>query len=96
MKPQALPTSLLAVLALTLTCAPPTFSAEPKAPTPTKEMRDMMAAAHEKMAACLRSETPFAECRVQMQKQCHEMMGEHGCSMMMGHGMDKMRSPAQH
>jgi hypothetical protein len=80
---------LLAMLTLSLACAAPTFSAEPKAPpTPTKEMRQKMAAAHEKMAACLRSETAFAECRAQMQKQCQQTMGEQECSMMMmGHGM---------
>ena len=71
---------------------------QPKSPpSPTKEMRQQMAAVHEKMAACLRSDRPFAECRDEMQKTCHDMMGEHGCPMMgMGmHGHDRMmKQPA--
>jgi hypothetical protein len=45
-----------------------------------------MAALHEKMAACLRSDKALAECRDEMQKNCRDMMGEQGCPMM-GKGM---------
>jgi hypothetical protein len=49
-------------------------------------VREQMAAAHEKMAACLRSDQAFAACRDEMWKNCQEMMGEQGCPMM-GIGM---------
>ena len=53
---------------------------------PSKEMREKMATMHEQMAACLRSDKPFAECRQEMMKSCQDTMGSHGCSMMMGMG----------
>ncbi|MGH8259647.1 MAG: hypothetical protein ACREUG_08150 [Steroidobacteraceae bacterium] len=53
---------------------------------PSKQMREKMAAMHEKMAACLRSDKPIAECREEMMKDCQAMMAGHGCSMMMGMG----------
>lgn len=87
---------LTALLALSLTGPAQTLAAEEKAPVPTKEVREKMAAAHEKMAACLRTETPFAECRTQMQKQCQQTMGEQGCSMMMGRGMGMMHESTRH
>lgn len=52
--------------------------------TPTPEMRATMAAAHERMAACLRSEKPVADCHAAMQAQCSSMMGGQGCPMMGG------------
>jgi hypothetical protein len=71
--------------------ASPVFAAdEPPAapPAPTKEMREQMAAMHEKLAACLRSDKAFADCRDEMQKSCGEMMGQQACPMMgMGMGM---------
>ncbi len=61
-------------------------------PELTKEQRSTMATAHEKMAACLRSEKSLQDCHEEMRKTCKEtddhcpMMG-----MMMGpHGMRKM------
>lgn len=65
---------------------------EPQATqTPSKEMRDKMAAVHEKVAACLRSDKPFGDCRAEMQQNCKTMMGEQGCPMM-GMGMhDRMK-----
>jgi hypothetical protein len=69
---------------------------EPPAPpsAPSKEVREQMAALHEKMAACLRSDKAFAACRDEMQKSCWEMMGEQGCPMM-GMGMhDRMMKPS--
>ncbi len=57
-------------------------------PAPSKEMREQMAAVHEKLAACLRSDKAFASCRDEMRKNCQEMMGEQACPMMgMGMGM---------
>jgi hypothetical protein len=78
--------------------APAVFAAdEPPAPpsAPSKEMREQMAAVHEKMAACLRSDKAFAGCRDEMQKSCRELMGEQACPMMgMGMGMqDRMMKP---
>jgi hypothetical protein len=53
------------------------------APTgPSKEMREKMAAFHEQLATCLRSDKPIAECRKEAMKQHHEMMGKEGCPMM--------------
>ena len=66
-----------------------TFAAEGPAsapPEPSKEMRGKMAALHERTAACLRSERPFAECRNEMMKGCQELMGAQGCPMMGMHG----------
>ena len=48
---------------------------------PTKEMRAKMASAHEKMAACLRTERPVADCRHEMMQSCKEMGGP-ACGMM--------------
>lgn len=53
---------------------------------PSREKRQSMAAAHEKMAACLKSESPFAQCHKEMMRTCMETMGKEGCPMM-GHGM---------
>jgi hypothetical protein len=48
-----------------------------------------MATVHQKMAECLRSDRPIAECRAEMMKSCKGVMGEAGCPMMgtMGGGM---------
>jgi hypothetical protein len=45
-------------------------------PQPTKEQREKMAEAHEKIAACLRSDKPIEECHAEM-KQMHEAMMHH-------------------
>jgi hypothetical protein len=81
--------ALLALLSVS-----PAFAAEPEKPSdPTPEARQQMAAVHQKMAECLRSDRPIAECRAEMMRSCHEMMGERGCPMMgstgggMGPGM---------
>jgi hypothetical protein len=59
----------------------------PAAPsTPTKAMRQRMATLHDAMAACLRSNKSIAECRAEMQKHCQAMMGNQGCTRMMGTG----------
>jgi len=71
------------IAALAIHCAGVT-AAEPPAgpPEPSKEMRAKMASAHERMAACLRSDKSMAECRSEMMKSCHEIMGGRGCPMM--------------
>jgi len=51
-------------------------------PPPTKEMREQMAQAHEKMAACLRSSRPIDECHAEMKKMHDAMKHEHA---QMGH-----------
>ncbi|HAZ11478.1 MAG: hypothetical protein A2X86_10870 [Bdellovibrionales bacterium GWA2_49_15] len=53
-----------------------------KMPEPTMEQRLKLAEAHEKMATCLKSETPLSECRAEMMKHCEEVMGAKGCPMM--------------
>lgn len=87
----------VALFAMLIAGAAAAFAAdEPKA-APSKEMREQMASAHEKMASCLRSDKPFADCRSEMQTNCKSMMGEQGCPMMgmgMGVGMgmnDRMK-----
>jgi hypothetical protein len=51
-------------------------------PEPSKEMRAKMATIHEQMAACLRSDKSFSDCRSEMLKGCQQLIGEHGCPMM--------------
>jgi precorrin-2 methylase len=76
---------IICLLALTAT-AGVAFSAEPEHmdhPAVTKEMRAKMAAAHEQMAACLKSDRPLSDCHAEMMKQHDEFMthheaGEHG------------------
>lgn len=57
------------------------FAAEPAAhdtrPPPSREMREQMAEAHEKMAACLRSDRPIDECQAEKRKMHDAMKHEH-------------------
>lgn len=62
----------------------------------THEQRVKMANAHEKMAACLRSDRPLADCRSEMMKTCHGLMGKAGCPMMGGMGGGMMRQGGRH
>ena len=62
---------------------------EPAAPT--RDMREKMAAMHEKMAVCLRSDKTFAECSDAMRQECRSTMGERHC--MMGMGMHDLTPP---
>jgi hypothetical protein len=73
------------------------LAAEPTAApsTPSKEMRENMATIHERMAACLRSDKPFAECRQAMQQSCSNMMGGQGCPMMGMGQRGRMMTPPQ-
>jgi len=80
---------LLGLLALAATAAASAgdIPAGTQQAAPTKEMRAQMAIVHEQMAACLRSDRPFAECRTEMMKSCQKLMGTQGCPMMgMGEG----------
>jgi hypothetical protein len=63
---------------------------QPQAST-SKDMREQMAVAHEKMAVCLRSVTAIEDCHQQMRGHCQEMGDAGGCFMMgkMGGGMMK-------
>jgi hypothetical protein len=56
---------------------------------PSAEQRQQMAEIHRKMADCLASTRPLAECRAEMHASCQAAMGKDGCPMMMGsgHGM---------
>jgi hypothetical protein len=75
---------------------PPAAAAKSSAPV-SKETREKMAALHEQMAACLRSDKAIAACRDEMRKSCQQTMGDQGCSMMGGgmhHGMGMGGPPA--
>ena len=52
----------------------------------TQPQRANMAAMHEQMAKCLRSDKPMSVCRSQMRENCKAMMGESSCPMMGGMG----------
>jgi hypothetical protein len=52
----------------------------------SKETREKMAALHEQMAACLRSEKSLLECRGAMMRSCQEQLGSDGCPMILGIG----------
>jgi hypothetical protein len=54
---------------------------------PSREMRQKMATVHEQMATCLRSEKSIIECRTEMMRSCHDVVGKDSCPMMdMGRG----------
>jgi len=68
--------------------APP--NSPPSHAQPSKETREKMAQAHEKMAACLRSERKVSECHAEMMKACHDI-SEHECGMMDHKGHHHMK-----
>jgi hypothetical protein len=76
---------LLFGAAVTLADTPP-----PEQRDLSKDTREKMAALHEQMAACLRSDTPVLECHSTMIKNCQEQLGNVTCPMMagMGHGSE--------
>ena len=71
----------------------------PAPPVPSKETREKMATAHERMAACLRTDKPIAECHTQMMKSVGHVPGASGCPMMSAgmHGqmMQDQSAPAR-
>ena len=70
---------------------PPTTPSASQA-VPSKDVREKMAALHEQMAACLRSDKSFAECHTEMRTNCWQTVGAQGCPMMgMGRGMGRGR-----
>lgn len=75
--------SILVTVAFSLASA--CQSAEPKAPAPSMD-REQMAALHERVARCLRSEQPLDQCQEEMRKGCESMKGA-ACDMMAMHGM---------
>ena len=84
------------IAALVLLASSSALAAEPKksAPAePSPEVRQQMAAVHQKMADCLKSDRPMADCRAEMANSCKQMVGASGCPMMgsgtggMGPGM---------
>lgn len=87
-----------ALVAATLLFGASAWSADPPSTTsatqavPSKEVREKMAVLHEQMAACLRSDKSFADCRAEMMSSCSQSVGAQGCPMMgMGRGMGRGR-----
>jgi hypothetical protein len=82
------PGTLIAALAL-LSLPVPAFAQPPGGGTgasPNPEMRRRMAAVHEQMAACLRSDRSIVECRNDMRSRCLATMPEGECPMMGARG----------
>ena len=72
--------TLLACAAALLWVAGPVFADEPDSstrPPPTKEQREKMAAEHDKIAACLRSDRAIEDCHKEMMQGRHTMMHHH-------------------
>jgi hypothetical protein len=91
MSTQKLSISAFGVLIASMILASAALSADESTvspPAPSKEMRARMASVHEQMAVCLRSDKAFVDCRSEMMKSCHEMMGARDCPMM-GMGMHR-------
>lgn len=92
---------IFAACLLLTSLATPALSADSPKPTAKKAMmeltpaqREEMAVAHEKMAACLRSDKPLSDCHKEMMKSCKGMKG--GCPMMgmkHKHGMMETDEP---
>lgn len=78
----ALIPTLMASIVLIASASAAFAADQSPAAAPSKEMRQKMATLHEQMAACLRSDKAFSDCRAQMMKQCGEMMGKKDCPMM--------------
>ena len=77
-------TKALAVLtAIAASCGSVVPAAEPAhaAHGTPKQLREQMASAHEKMAACLRSDRPLAECRSELMRACQKIRDGHDCGM---------------
>jgi len=87
----AIASALLIALSSTAFADNTPVAALKRAPVPSldasaKEMRERMATLHEQMAACLRSNKSISECHSEMLKHCKAMIGNQGCSRMMGTG----------
>ena len=55
-------------------------TADSTRPPPTKEQREKMAAEHDKIAACLRSDRAIEDCHKEMMQYHHTMMHHHSPS----------------
>ena len=76
------PLQVMLASLIAVTCAGSVFAANtarPECPAPTKETREKLAASHEEIAACLRSDKAITECRAEMAKLHKEMMHQMGC-----------------
>lgn len=82
---------LVSALSLSAGIAFAQKDAKPSAHTPAeiKEHREKMAAHHEMMATCLRSDKPLSECKGEMHKSCGKESCKEGCPMMDGKGEHK-------
>jgi len=80
------------LLGFDASAAEPPMSPAAQEPTMSKEQREQMAVAHERMAQCLRSDRSFADCHKEMRAACKQM-GPQGCPGM-GGMHDRMRRPA--
>jgi hypothetical protein len=77
---------VLAIASVMLASA--ALAADPPTPAPadpSPERRHQMAEIYQRMADCLISTRPIAECRGEMQKSCQDVIGKDGCTMMNGH-----------
>lgn len=75
---------IVALALLALASAGRTLAADTKTtplPEPTAEQRQKVAEVHQKMAECLRSTRPIAECRSEMAAAC-QGLGAGTCPMM--------------
>jgi hypothetical protein len=89
---------ILGVVGLLSSAALAAETKPPAHPEMTRDQRNKMAEAHQKMATCLRSDRPLQECRQEMMRACRDTMGADGCPMMdgMGHmkqGGQKSQTP---
>jgi hypothetical protein len=74
------------LFSFTLTATAPAQT-PPAHPEMSRETREKMAALHEQLASCLRSDKSLAQCHSEMLKSCKEQLGSEGCPMMgMRHG----------
>ncbi|HYM42874.1 MAG TPA: hypothetical protein VET46_08965 [Steroidobacteraceae bacterium] len=86
-------TALAAIL-----CTGAALAAEPPSPTHpalSKEQREKMAAIHEQMAKCLRSDKPVADCHREAMQSCEATMGKDVCPMMGHMHGHMMQQPAK-
>jgi hypothetical protein len=75
--PRAAGIACLLALAASADVALTAETAQTDHPAVTREMRAKMAAAHEQMAACLKSDRPIMDCHAEMMKQHDEYMMHH-------------------
>lgn len=67
--------------------APKKAEGKQAADEPSTELREKMAASHERLALCLRSDKKIEECHNEMREQCQDANEGYGCFMMGRKGM---------